>query len=139
MSVTNPWTRHYQTGWENRAANHKLPVWMRLVCYAYGRHEANGHANFEAGALSWLLGTPPQDGEPFKQLSSQSVCNAINLAVKHEWLTGGSCTECLVVPSHCIEGPLGNPNKPCPVHEQRRQRRTTQSTTAPRLTLVSNA
>jgi hypothetical protein len=134
MSVPNPWTRHYQIGWENRAANTATPLWARVVSLAYGRHEANGHANFPRGELSWILGTPPKDGQPFKRRHRDSVRDAIAVAVKYGWLADGSCSECLIVPSHEIEGPMGNASKPCPVHERKNaQKRTTR----PRLAAVS--
>ncbi len=129
MSVTNPWIRHFQIGWENRAAD--APLWARIVSLAYGRNEANGHANFRRGDLSWILGTPAKDGQPFKRRHSASIRE---VAVKHGWLAKGSCNECLIVPSHKIEGPLGNPNKPCPVHERKNAEKRSEVT---RLTLVS--
>lgn len=119
MGIANPWTKHYQSAWENRAANHKLPMWARVVAYAYGRHEANGHAVFQRGDLAWLLGKPPQDGEPSKKAHPTTVRDAIATAVKYGWLAEDSCAECLIVPSHGIEGPPGNAEKPCPVHERK--------------------
>ncbi|MDT5127990.1 MAG: hypothetical protein QOH54_3634 [Mycobacterium sp.] len=122
MTVQNPWTRHFQSGWENRAANTDAPLWARLVSLAYGRHEANGHANFTRGDLLWILGTPAKDGQPFKRRHSASIRDAIEVAVKYGWLAEGSCNECLIVPSHEIEGPMGNADKPCPVHERKRSK-----------------
>ncbi|GAA4297633.1 hypothetical protein [Mycobacterium paraffinicum] len=122
MAVFNPWTRHYQAAWENRAANHNLPMWARLVCYAYGRHEANGHAVFQRGQLTVLLGKPPEGDKPFRRAPRQTVHDAINTAVQHGWLAEGSCMECLVVPGHAIQGPQGQADAPCPVHEARTAR-----------------
>ncbi|AGB23011.1 hypothetical protein Mycsm_02678 [Mycobacterium sp. JS623] len=113
------WAKHYQREWENRVADTTLPVWLRLACLAYGRHEANGHATFRRGQLSWILGTPPTSGQPFKRLDKYTVRDAIKLAVSHGWLADGSCSECLIVPAHAIEGPQGNPAKPCAVHERK--------------------
>jgi hypothetical protein len=121
MAVFNPWTRHYQSAWENRAANHKLPMWARVVSLAYGRHAANGHAVFPRAELTWILGTPPQALEPFKRAHRQTVTNAIATAVGYGWLAEGSCLECLVVPGHAIAGPHGNADAPCPVHERKTQ------------------
>lgn len=130
----NPWSRHYQSVWEHRAADHTLPLWLRIVCIAYGRHEANGHANFPRGQLSWILGTPPIGDKPFKRRDKTTVRNAIKTAVAHGWLADGSCSECLVVPGHAIAGGIGNESKPCSVHERKNAQKRTKST---RLTLVS--
>jgi hypothetical protein len=123
LSVFNPWTRHYQATWENRAANHNLPLWARIMCLAYGRHKANGHAVFGRGELTWILGTPPQDGKPFQRATPQAVHGAIIAAVKYSFLDEGSCSECLVVPGHAIQGPHGKADAPCPVHERKRRER----------------
>jgi hypothetical protein len=131
LSVFNPWTRHYQAAWENRAANHNLPLWARIFCLAYGRHHANGHAVFGRGELTWVLGTPPKGKEPFQRASRQAVHEAIATAVKHGFLAEGSCLLCLVVPGHAIQGPHGKADAPCPVHEKKyREKRA-------KLTLVS--
>jgi hypothetical protein len=118
--TTNPWARHYQIEWENRAADHTLPLWLRMTCLAYGRHEANGHAIFKRGDLSWILGKPPHDDEPFKRVDKYTLREAIKRAVKHGWLEKGSCVECLIVPAHAIAGGLGDADKSCPVHERKR-------------------
>jgi hypothetical protein len=112
----NTWTRHYQIVWENRAHDYSLPLWLRLACIAYARHEANGHANFKRGQLSWILGTPPKGDQPFKRVDRWTLSNALALAIRREWIADGSCTECLVVPGHAIEGPDGDATKPCTVH-----------------------
>jgi hypothetical protein len=123
VSIQKAWTRHYQIEWENRAADTRLPLWLRIACLAYGRHEANGHANFTRGQLSWILGTPPHGDQPFKRVDKYTVRDTIKLAVRHGWLAEGSCAECLIVPAHAIEGPQGNPAKPCPVHERKLARK----------------
>jgi hypothetical protein len=130
----NPWTRHYQIGWENRSANPALPLWARVVALAYGRHEANGHANFGRGQLSWIMGTPPKDGGEHKRRDRKTLRDAIATAVKYGWLAEGSCSECLVVPGHDIVGPHGDPFKPCPVHERRAKAKVP---TRPTLRLVA--
>lgn len=119
MGVYNPWAKHYQAQWENRAADAKLPMSLRVVCVAYGRHEANGHANLRRGQLSWIVGTPPTDTQPFRRAARYSVRDAIQAAVRHGWLAEGSCSECLIVPAHAIEGPVGNSDKACPVHARK--------------------
>jgi hypothetical protein len=119
MGTYNPWAKHYQAEWENRAADAKLPLWLRVVCVAYGRHEANGHANIRRGQLSWILGTPPTATQPFRRAHRTTVRDAIRTAARHGWLAEGSCSECLIVPAHAIDGPVGNPKKPCPVHDRK--------------------
>lgn len=125
---TNPWAKHYQLPWEERVANRQLPLWLRVACLAYGRHEPNGHAMFGRGELAWILGTPPKDGEPFKRVDRTQIRDAIRLAVKHEWLAEGSCSECLVVPGHAIEMPIPGQFKTCPVHERKRSQKQAQTT-----------
>ena len=133
MSVTNPWSRHFQIVWEHRAADHTLPLWLRVVCLAYGHHEANGHANFGRGQLSWILGTPPEGDQPFKRKDRTTIRNAIRTAVEHGWLAEGSCSECLVVPGHAIAGGLGSEFKSCSVHERKYAQKRSESE---RLTLA---
>jgi hypothetical protein len=125
------WAKHYQIEWENRMANTKLPLWLRIVCLAYGRHEANGHANFGRGQLLWILGTPATGDQPFKRVPREHVRQAIKAAVSYGWLAEGSCSECLIVPSHAIDGPSGNANKTCPVHDRKAKAK------APKLRAVS--
>ena len=76
ITLSAPWAAHAQIEWENRAAPTTLPLWLRIVCLAYGRHEANGHANFGRGQLSWILGTPPADEKPFQRAHWGTVYNA---------------------------------------------------------------
>ena len=114
MGVYNPWTRHYQAAWENRAANHGLPMWARVVCFAYGRHEANGHARFQRGQLTVLLGKPPEGDKPFRRAPRQTVHDAIATAVTYGWLDKESCMECLVVPGHAVADPRATPRHPAP-------------------------
>lgn len=116
-----PWTKHYQSAWDNRAANTDLPLWARVVCLAYGRNEANGHANFHRGELSVILGKQPTNGNDFKRRDRHTVRDAIATAVKYGFLAEGSCTECLLVPREAISGPLGNPHKQCAAHERKRE------------------
>ncbi len=134
MSAPRLWTKHYQIVWEDRAADCELPLWLRASCLAYARHEANGHANFRRGQLSWILGTPPKDDKPFKRVDSSTIGDAIKRAVRYGWLADESCSECLVVPGHAVEGPTGNPHKPCAVHERKYGRKRNQT---PKLVVVS--
>ncbi|WP_157897383.1 hypothetical protein [Mycobacteroides chelonae] len=128
---TGMWAKHYQRGWENKSANPNTPLWARIASLAYARHGANGHAVFERGSLSWILGTPPKDGKLFKKRDSATIRDAIKVAVQYGWLAEGSCNECLIVPSHDISMPLGNESKPCPVHERKNaQKRAKRRTSA---------
>jgi hypothetical protein len=120
LAPFNPWAKHYQSAWENRSANHRLPKWLRIACLAYGRHEPNGHARFQRGELCIILGTPPKGGQPFRRADPATIRDAIATAIKYEWLDKDSCAECLIVPSHEIQLDVGNPNAPCPVHERRK-------------------
>jgi hypothetical protein len=119
-----PWAKHYQSAWDNRAANTELPLWMRVVCLAYGRHEANGHASFQRGDLSWILGKPSKIGGDFKRRDRHTIRDAIAVAVRYGLLAEGSCSECLVVPPNAIQGPLGNPDKPCAVHQRKKAQKS---------------
>lgn len=123
ITLPRPWAAHSQIEWENRAADASLPMWLRAVCFAYGRHQSNGHATFNRGQLLWLLGKPPNAAQPFRKADKGNVQKAISTAVRHGWLSEGSCSECLIVPAHAIEGPNGNAAKACPVHERKRSRR----------------
>jgi hypothetical protein len=132
MGVHVPWAKHAQIEWDNRAADTTLPLWLRVACLAYGRHEANGHAVFGRGQLSLILGSPQTTTGPFKPVHRTGIRDAIRLAVRRGWLAEGSGSECLVVPPHAIEGPQGNPDRPCPIHDRKLQSRR-----AARLRVVS--
>lgn len=114
----NQWSKHYQSVWEERAANQGLPLWVRVFSLAYGTHAANGHATFQRGDLKLIMGRMV-DGE-FVPGRSDSIRNAINLAVREGFLEQGSCAECLIVPGHAIEKSYGNVNAPCRVHQRKR-------------------
>ncbi|OBJ59746.1 hypothetical protein A9W95_10875 [Mycobacterium sp. 1423905.2] len=94
-------------------------MWARIFSLAYGRHQANGHAVFGRGELTWILGKPPQDGKPFEKASRQAIHKAIAAAIRYGFLAEDSGMECLVVPGHAVAGPHGNPTAPCPVHERK--------------------
>lgn len=110
MSVANPWARHYQSAWEERAARRNLPNWLRVAALAYGGHAANGHALFKPGDLAIAL------GEPGRPMDKHNVQRAIKTAVDNGWLSGLSGSTCLVVPAHAVTGGMGRPNQTCPVH-----------------------
>jgi hypothetical protein len=115
---TNPWTRHYQGPWEERAGNPRLPDWLRVASLAYGKHGANGHALFGPGEVALVLGEV--DFKTGEIRTNQNVSRAIKTAVVHGWLAKGSKARCLIVPAHSIEGGMGSPWKSCPQHGSNR-------------------
>lgn len=123
MSIQNTWARHYQSPWEERAGDPTFPLWFRVAALAYGRHKANGHANFGRGNLSLIFGGFDDDGE-FKPVSKHSVQSAIRAAKKYGLIAEDSNSECLVVPYHAVIGGLGNAEDECSVHLRKAQRRT---------------
>ncbi|WP_460359489.1 hypothetical protein, partial [Mycobacterium sp. ZZG] len=84
---------------------------------AFARHKANGHAIFAKGQLALLLGRPTEDG--FKPADKSNVQRAIRAAISNKWLDPESCSECLVVPSHAVQGGLGSENEKCSVHDRK--------------------
>lgn len=121
----NTWAKHYQSVWEERANDPAYPLWCRVAWLAYARHKVNGHANFQRGEIRTLLGSFGKDG--FKPLDPNNLQRAIRQAKKVGLLDISSGAECLVVPSHAVEGGWGGrPSTPCPVHvrkvAQRRER-----------------
>lgn len=124
-AARNTWAKHYQSVWEERAADPAYPLWCRVAWLAYARHKANGHANFQRGQIRALLGGFGKDG--FKPLDPNNLQRAVRQAKKAGLLDISSGAECLVVPPHAIEGGWGgHPGSPCPVHgrnvAQRRER-----------------
>ncbi|HVU73075.1 MAG TPA: hypothetical protein VHE83_08945 [Mycobacteriales bacterium] len=112
----NPWSRHYQSTWMERAGNRSLPDWLRVAAAAYGSHKANGHAMFGRGDLACLLArVNPETGE-MACLDRRHVYRAIELAVEYGWLAPGSTARCLIVPGHAVSGGIGNPTDVCPQH-----------------------
>ncbi|MDH6245169.1 hypothetical protein [Mycobacterium sp. OTB74] len=120
----NPWARHYQAAWDNRASDPTFPLWFRMMALAYGRHEANGHANFKRGQLSWILGTPQVPGPGFHRVERSYLQRTLKVVIGNGLLAEGSCTECLIVPGHAVAGGLGDPDAPCPVHIRKRRKKT---------------
>ncbi|MGP4058499.1 hypothetical protein ACTWP6_27365 [Mycobacterium sp. 4D054] len=117
MSLDNPFAMHYQSVWEERAAQRDMPMWARVSFLAFARHKANGHAIFAKGQLALLLGRPTEDG--FKPADKSNVQRAIRAAISNKWLDPESCSECLVVPSHAVQGGLGSENEKCSVHDRK--------------------
>lgn len=112
------WAKHYQRVWEERSGDPQMPQWLRVASLAYGKHKANGHAQFRRGQIALVLATvDPQTGEVLPDLN---VGRAIRRAVQYGWLAEGSNVRCLIVPSHAISGPMGNQYAPCPDHGEAR-------------------
>jgi hypothetical protein len=122
VTVVNPWARHFQLVWEERAGDPRLPYWLRVAALAYGKHATNGHAVFKAGQIGLILGTPnPATGE-FKPLEKGNVQRAIRTAVEYGWLSKESGSRCLVVPGHAINGGVGGRElSACPQHDKKRE------------------
>lgn len=108
------WARHDQHAWEERSGDPQLPDWLRVAALAYGKHRANGHANFGAGDVALVLGRI--DYATGEVVPNANVSRAIKRAVKYGWLGRGSKSRCLIVPGHAIAGGIGNEYAPCPVH-----------------------
>lgn len=115
MSLNNPFSFHYQGVWLERSANPDLPVWLRLASLAFGKHKANGHANFGAGEIAKMLGKRGPDGH-VKPLSDSAVSNAIRRAKELGFVAAQSCARCLVVPPHAVSNGLGHVYERCRVH-----------------------
>ncbi|MCU1675618.1 MAG: hypothetical protein JWM93_376 [Frankiales bacterium] len=118
--VRNPWARHFQHVWHERAGDPRLPLWLRVSALAYGRHTANGHATFRAGDVRLVLGKVDTDGV-IAQPSSKEVHRAIGTAMQYGYLGSESSVRCLVVPPHAIAGGLGDELSPCSEHDRRRR------------------
>lgn len=113
------WAKHYQSTWQERAGNPRLPLWLRVAALAYGNHKANGHANFRPGEVALAVSTVnPETGE-ITTPDRRDVGDAVRVAVEYGWLAQGSGTTCLVVPAHAVSGGIGNAQAACPVHEKR--------------------
>lgn len=114
MSLQNPFALHYQSVWLERSATPALPDWMRLASLAFGKHKANGHANFGSGEIARLLGRQA-DGK-VKPLSGPAVSNAIRRAKELGFIADQSHARCLVVPPHAVTHGLGSPYERCRIH-----------------------
>jgi hypothetical protein len=113
------WAKHYQSSWQERAANPRLPLWLRVAALAYGNHRANGHAVFRAGEVALAVSTVDTATGEINTPDRRDVHDAVRVAVEYGWLAQGSGTTCLVVPAHAVSGGLGNAEAACPVHEKR--------------------
>jgi len=116
MSRVNPFGRHRQGAWMERAANPKLPDWLRVAGLAFAKHRANGHANFSQGEIANRLGKRSADGRLIPA-SGPTVSNAIKRAKDYGFIAETSHARCLVVPPHAVEGGLGSEYERCRFHE----------------------
>lgn len=96
-------------------------MWLRVASLAYGKHRANGHANFRPGEVAVILSSIDTTTGEITKPSRQSVGRAIRVAVEYGWLAAGSSSCCLVVPGHAVQGGLGSPHETCKVHNRKRQ------------------
>jgi hypothetical protein len=119
VSVRNPWGRHYQRVWHERAGDPRLPYWLRVAALAYGSHRANGHALFKPGQVSLVLGSVDAATGEVRRLDKGSTQRAIRSAIEYGWLSERSSARCLVVPGHAVMGGLGSADEACPQHEGR--------------------
>lgn len=114
MSRTNPFSMHRQSVWAERAGDPQFPDWLRVAAIAYGKHRANGHANFSRGALRVVLSTVNRETGEIHD--NENVSRAIATAVRYGFLAKGSNARCLVVPQHAVEGGLENAFSTCVIH-----------------------
>jgi hypothetical protein len=98
-----------QSGWRERAADPKHPLYLRIAFLAYGSCRANGHAVFTEGELAHLFDTPPN-----------RISDALRVAKQRGMLSRESRARCLVVPPEFIYGGLGNVFERCAVHDGKR-------------------
>lgn len=95
---TNPWTKHRQSVWRERALDKaaKYPIWVRIGMLALGGHRKTGRADFAPGELKQLLGVA----------SDSHLANELRKAKDAGWITHDSTAMCLTVPAHAVQGGL---------------------------------
>ncbi|MET7859818.1 hypothetical protein ABZS81_21905 [Streptomyces sp. NPDC005318] len=108
-----PWGGVNQREYQRKAKEAAHPLAYRVHFAALGWADRNGHAAFDSGRLARLLG---KDG---KDLSDQSVNNAIARAKKLDLVSPRSGAACLVLPSYLFQKGKGAP-VPCRLHRDRR-------------------
>ncbi|MEV2238788.1 hypothetical protein [Micromonospora sp. NPDC049891] len=74
------------------------PLYVRLVFAAYARANDIGHAEFEPGELSRILGEALPDGELILA-SRQTVYSALQQAEEFGMILPGSGVRCIVLPN----------------------------------------
>jgi hypothetical protein len=121
VSRQNPWAKHFQTVWHERAGDPRLPAWLRVAALAYGSHQANGHAPFKPGEIALILASVDTETGEVKSMNKHNVQRSINKAVEYGWLVRPSGSLCLVVPGHAIQGGLGRAANACPLHGRKQR------------------
>ena len=122
----NPWARHYQDVWQERAGDPRLPYWLRVAALAYGSHADNGHARFKRGEIAVVLAAVDSGTGVVRPY--RNVRRAVTLAVEYGWLEAGSYWGCLIVPAHAVKkGALTAAPRPCPLAKSHAARRTKRS------------
>jgi hypothetical protein len=122
VTVQNPWAKHYQGVWHERAGDPRLPYWFRVTALAFGCHCQNGHARFDKGQIGMVLGRLDPDTGEFFPLDRHNVRRAIDKAVEFGLLAEGSSALCLVVPAHAISGGVcGSPAAVCPLEQRHKE------------------
>lgn len=122
-----PWSRHYLDVWHERAADPRLPLWLRVAALCYGSHDAYGHARFKPGQVAIVLGSIDTTTGEFRSLHKGHVQRAIGTAVEYGWLEASSGSLCLVAPVHGIRGGVGGSGQDCPLHNRKGRRGTSLS------------
>lgn len=107
-----PWVKHSQDEYNRLASRELTPAFLRVVMYAMGNHKANLHCELKRGALAEFLG---RDGKKYRHVE-----DAIAKAVEVGLLDAASQATCLVVPTHLVEGPIGDPRADCATHRMGR-------------------
>jgi len=105
VSVEPPWVKVSRPFLDVLAVELDQPLPLKVALLAYGRVEANGHAEFRRGELAEITGK-----------DRRNVSRAIRNAVQKGWLLEGSCTECLLPPGDYVEMSYGSTRKRCRVH-----------------------
>lgn len=119
--IEQPWIGQYQSEWQCRTANPRLPKWFRVVALAYGTHTMNGHSPQPPGAIADMLGTVnPETGELFPD---RHVSRWIGDAIELGFLAKESSARCLIVPGHTFRSAPGSSRTPCSWCSTRRRRR----------------
>ena len=116
MSREDPWARHQQRVWLERARDPEVPKWLRIAFYAWGRHKANGHATFEPGELGLLVGVVNRATGELRPVDPSNLRHEICKAVEKGYLAEQSTAQCLVVPPYAISGGWGSEYEKCSVH-----------------------
>lgn len=125
MSRENPWAKHRQSFWQEKAGSPNLPLWGRVYCLAYGVHRRNGHAPFKTGEIAFATRVVDVSTGEIKEATRQQINRAIATAVEYGFLHKDSCARCLVVPPWGIEGGMiGGAKEICRSHSEATKRPT---------------